>query len=111
MEESVRVLKPGGIAIHTTEFNYTKEDETIDNWPTVLFRKKDFMELAERLELKGYSLPPISFNVGSTPIDWFIDVPPYPYNSEYYDQNLHPPHLKVTIDGFPATCFGITVQK
>jgi SAM-dependent methyltransferase len=118
VEQSLKVLKPGGIAIHTTEFNYASDDETIDNWPTVLFRRKDFEQLAERLKLQGYKVPDLSFDVGSSPIDWFIDLPPYPHDvppspsrSKYYDKSMNPAHLKLMVDGFPTTCYGIIAQK
>jgi hypothetical protein len=105
-------LKPGGIAVHTTEFNFHSDDETIDNWGTVLFRKRDFLKLYDRLKSLGAIVPEISFDVGQQPIDAFIDTPPYyPGQSDYYIESLKTPHLKLVIDGFPSTCYGISFQK
>jgi SAM-dependent methyltransferase len=112
VERSGALLAPGGVAVHTTEFNYASEERTIDHWPTVLFRKKDFERLAGRLTALGYDVPPVEFHVGSTPVDFFIDVPPYPQHKEtYYQTELGSLHLKLMIDGFPATCYGLSFRK
>lgn len=102
IENSLDSLKPGGVAVHTTEFNFTYPDRTIDNWMTVLFRRKDFEEIAARLEAKGHKVAPLNFDVGDQPMDRFIDLPPY---------HLPSTHLKLSVDGYPSTCFGITVEK
>lgn len=111
VENSGKLLKAGGIAVHTTEYNYSSNDQTIDNWGTVLFRRKDFESLAERLINGGYRIPSLDFDVGSTPMDQFIDVPPYPGHRSFLDSNLSPLHLKLLVDGFPATCFGLNFSR
>jgi len=110
IEESLRVLKPGGIAVHTTEFNYTSDDMTVDNWPTVLFRKRDFEEIFTRLSKAGNQPLNPCFEVGSGVLDGFIDLPPFSFE-ESWDKISKEPHLKLCIDGFPATCFGLVVKK
>jgi SAM-dependent methyltransferase len=117
IENSLETLKPGGIALHTTEFNYTETDHTIDNHPTVLFLRRHFIELANRLEEKGHIVTPLDFEVGNNPLDNFIDLPPFDFNEflEYKpiseSMNYRLGHLKLSVDGFPATCFGFKVQK
>src|SRR5262249_26806827 len=37
-------MKPGGVGVHTTEFNLSSDTDTIDNDHTVLFRKSDIEE-------------------------------------------------------------------
>lgn len=112
VERTGRLLKPGGMAVHTTEFSYTDNERTIDHWPTVLFRRRDFELLAERLRARGYELPPLDFDVGSTPVDFFVDIPPYPqHKSEYYQSELSALHLKLLVDGFPATCYGLSFRR
>lgn len=115
VENSVNTLKPGGVAVHTTEFNFMRDDVTIDNWPTVLFQRRHFIELARRLEAKGHKVAPLDFNVGADPLDRFIDVPPFSQNlpqhmREMWDDQGYP-HIKLSVDGFPCTCFGIIVTK
>lgn len=112
VERTGRLLKPGGVSVHTTEFSYTSNNETIDHWGTVLFRRRDFEQLADRLRSHGYVLPPIDFDVGATPVDFFIDIPPYPqHKSAYYQSELSALHLKLLVDGFPATCYGVAFQR
>jgi SAM-dependent methyltransferase len=112
VERTGRLLKPGGVSVHTTEFNYTSNDDTIDNWGTVLFRRRDFEQLADRLRTQGYELPPVGFDVGATPVDQFIDIPPYPQHKQaYYHSELNALHLKLLVDGFPATCYGLSFRR
>lgn len=101
IERSIDCLKPGGWAIHTTEFNTASNTDTIDNLGTVLFRKRDFQTLAARLKAKGHKVVPFDFNVGDGPIDRFIDVPPYRAQ----------PHLHMVLSGFSTTSFGIIVRR
>jgi hypothetical protein len=107
IENTGKLLKSGGISAHTTEFNYSRAD-TIDNWGTVLFRKQDFEALAIRLST--YTLPLIDFNVGENPVDSFIDMPPYAWH-EGHNEKLNHCHLKLMVDGFPSTCFGVSFKK
>ncbi len=112
---SLKTLRPGGIAIHTTEFNFVDGRGTVDNWPTVLPQRKHFMDLADRLAKEGHELAQLDFDVGSKPLDQFIDVPPYPGDPngilEHFGTNRSFPHLKLSIDGFASTCFGLIVKK
>jgi hypothetical protein len=57
-------------------------------------------------------VPEIDFSVGDDPIDWFIDLPPFPWDKGHYSNDLpSDPHLKLSVDGFPCTCFGIVIRK
>ena len=114
IENSLHTLRSGGIAIHTTEFNYLDDEHTIDDWPTVLFQKRHFRELAERLESQGHRVAPLDFDVGNKPLDTFIDLPPYHHNWNSYQRDIWKDeiqHIKVSVDGFAVTCFGIIIRK
>jgi hypothetical protein len=119
VENSLKVLKPGGIAVHTTEFNYLSDDLTIDDWPTVLFLRKHFEELAVRLSSKGHRMLGPDFDIGSGVLDRFIDTPPYvvgdggwfKFSAEQWGNSNQAGHLKLTVDGFPCTCFAVVVIK
>lgn len=114
IERSIATLKSGGVAVHTTEFNYLNDKETIDNWDTVLFQRRHFQGLRERLMAKGHTVLPLDFNIGSKPMDKFIDLPPYLHD---WDEPMrrewaaHLNHLKLSVDGFACTCFGLIVVK
>jgi 2-polyprenyl-3-methyl-5-hydroxy-6-metoxy-1,4-benzoquinol methylase len=114
VKNSMKTLRPGGVSVHTTEFNFTNNERTIDNWPTVLFQRRHFERLARDLEAMGHTVAPMSFDVGDLPLDKFIDIPPYLQNwtkemKESWSENA--PHIKLTVDGFPVTCFGIVIRK
>ncbi|HTV33969.1 MAG TPA: methyltransferase domain-containing protein [Methylocella sp.] len=110
---AMHTLRPGGVAVHTTEFNFLEDRKIMDKWPTVLFQRTHFEELAERLQADGHKVATLDFDVGTKPLDRFIDMPPYPHNCPAH---LRPwmdeaAHIKVSIDGFVSTCFGLIVWK
>ena len=115
IENAMATLRPGGLAVHTTEFNFGNDARTIDNWPTVLFQRRHFEEIARRLRAAGHRVAPLDFDVGHEPLDRFIDVPPY--HSDWNDalksawENDGTPHIKLTIDGFASTCYGLVIER
>ncbi len=97
---SLECLKPGGIAVHTTEFNISSNEETLTFGGTVLFRQKDFVEMGERVRKAGGKME-LNFNLGTQPMDRFYDVPPY---SEFN-------HLRLQLDQYLTTSFGVIITK
>jgi len=100
-ENSVKCLKPGGIAVHTTELNLSSNSNTLDKGGTVIFRRRDFEALAERLMAQGHEVMPITFDSGDSDLDRFIDLPPYSSDS----------HLKLQLLRWVSTSFGMVVRK
>lgn len=100
-EKSLECLAPGGLAVHTTEINLTSNDNTLDEGNTVLFRRRDFEELARRLIAQGHEVMPITFDSGDKDLDRVIDLPPY----------ANDPHLKLALMRWVSTSFGLTVRK
>jgi 2-polyprenyl-3-methyl-5-hydroxy-6-metoxy-1,4-benzoquinol methylase len=112
VENAMRTLKPGGVAVHTTEFNYLSEEETIDSGPTVLFLRKHFLELKRRLEARGHQVGELDFATGSDVLDRFIDIPPYTWDGA--SEGIwggQPEHLKMTVGRFPCTCYGLAIRR
>jgi hypothetical protein len=101
IENSLATLKPGGFAVHTTEFNLSSNDETLAHGGTVLFRQRDMEELSRRLAAKGHIMAPLDLDRGQGLLDRYIDMPPY----------RQEPHLKLALEGFEATSIGIVVQR
>lgn len=101
IERSVQCLKPGGWAIHTTEYNISSNGETVDHMETVLFRRRDFEELAERLRAQGHFVAPIDWDPGEEPLDRYYDIAPF----------KEQPHLKMALSGFGVTSIGFIVQR
>ena len=100
-ENSLKCLKPGGIAVHTTELNLSSNNVTLDHKNTVIFRRRDFEELAERLIAAGHEVMPITFDSGDSELDRVIDLPPY----------SHDHHLKLLLMRWVTTSFGMVVRK
>jgi 2-polyprenyl-3-methyl-5-hydroxy-6-metoxy-1,4-benzoquinol methylase len=98
---SLKTLKPGGFAIHTTEINLSSDDDTLDNDITVLYREKDLGGLIEGLKAQGHYCEPLLIHHGSQPIDGFIDMPPY----------LSDPHLRIAMGKYVTTSVGIITRK
>jgi hypothetical protein len=100
VEESLRCVRPGGLSVHTTEYNLSSSDDTLDRGRTVLFRRRDIEQLASRLRARGHEVSAIDFNAGDGILDGFVDVPPY----------RHAPHLRLLLERYTSTCFGLVVR-
>jgi SAM-dependent methyltransferase len=107
-ENSLRTLKPGGVAVHTTEFTLD-EGETIDNNPTVLYQAGHLIEFADQMRSKGYEVVQYDFNAGSGILDRLVDLPPWTH--ELYIPPQHHAHLKLNLDGFTCTSIGMIIKK
>jgi len=114
IETSLDTVRPGGVSVHTTEFNFSDDQRTIDDWRTVLFQKRHFLELKARLEARGHIMAPLDFDVGDKPLDRFIDLPPYLHDWSPHRRSLwghDHNHIKMAFRGFACTSFGLIVQK
>ncbi|HKD30702.1 MAG TPA: hypothetical protein VKC66_32940 [Xanthobacteraceae bacterium] len=99
---------------HTTEYNYANDNAAIDNWGTVLFQRQHFDELAEQLSATGHRVADFDFSVGDKILDRFIYLPPFSHDMTSFQQahwGRDNNHIKVAVDGFAATCFGLIIQK
>jgi hypothetical protein len=77
IEKSMQCLAPGGIAVHTTEYNLEPGDDTISEGGTVAFQARHFEDLARRLARSGHSMSPFTDGERGPGIyDYLIDVPP-----------------------------------
>jgi hypothetical protein len=102
LENQLKTLKPGGWAIHTTEFNISSDDVTLDNDPnTVIFRKKDIEFIIDRLKNEGHFVEELDFSLGGLPEDYYVDL--FPYKQDI--------HLRLQIDQYVATSIGLIIQK
>lgn len=94
-------LKPGGWAVHTTEYNVSSNDATIETPDLSLFRRRDIEELVRRLQTHGHSVAPVSFAYGDHEYDRTIAQPPY-------ESAIH---LKLSVLEFEATSLLLIIQK
>lgn len=78
IEASLACLRPGGFAVHTTEFNLSSDSDTLDSKNLSFYRRKDIIGIAERLLSHGHHLV-LNFTRGSRPADFHVDRAPYGY--------------------------------
>jgi Methyltransferase domain len=97
---SLKCLKPGGIAVHTTEFNLSSNFTTLEAHNLVLFRRFDIEALIAAVSKAGARLLPVNLNPGNEPIDRHYDVPPYAN-----------PHLRIQLDRYVFTSIGLIAIK
>ena len=100
VEQSLKTLKPGGLAIHTTEFNLSSNEATFEQPTLSLFRKQDIEALCDRLISAGHRPWPLNFHPGTGPADAYIDLPPYGM-----------PHLKLEVASYVTTSIGLVIEK
>lgn len=100
IENSLDCVKPGGLIVHTTEFNLDSNEETVENKALSIFRRKDIERLLRKLASAGHEVFPLNLWPGDDMLDKYFDLPPYSL-----------PHLKLQLDGFTMTSLGIIVRK
>jgi hypothetical protein len=93
-----KTLKPGGVAVHTTELNLTSDSETVG---LSLYRRRDILALIGELERRGHQVTPLALDPGATAIDYYVDLPLY----------SHDRHIKIQLDRFVTTSVGIVARK
>ena len=100
VENAMACLKPGGLAVHTTEFNVGSNDVTHSEGGTVIYRRQDIDGLVQRLRKSGHQIK-VEYNFGDQPADYNVDVPPY----------THDVHLKLHLMGHTTTSIGLVIRK
>ena len=101
LHNQLRTLKPGGWAIHTTEYNISSNDFTQDFNDTVVYRKKDIERVVGELRAGGHFVEELDFSLGGMPEDFQVDFLPH-------RQQVH---LKLQLDRFVVSSFGLIIQK
>ena len=90
------LLKPGGVGVHTTEFNVSSNAETLATGGTVLYRRRDIEELDGALRRHGFRLAQPDFFPGQDSSDELYDIPPY-------GPDTGRDHIKLLLSGFVTT--------
>jgi hypothetical protein len=77
IERSLSTVVPGGIAVHTTEYNVSSNEDTVEAGPCVVYRERDIREIVEKLEDAGHEVAALDLSPGEGALDQYIDLPPY----------------------------------
>ena len=100
---SLKCIKPGGLAVHTTEYT-TARNRTVTHGSTVYYRKSDIFDLAQRLAAEGHRLE-LNLSTGSSWRDWYLDIAPYRQKN----------HLKLVVSKqgklLVGTSIGLIIRK
>lgn len=94
-------VNPGGLLVHTTELNCRSDGKTLDSGSIVIYRRGDFIRLAEQLGAEGHQVRPLNFNLGEDELDCYVDQEPY---------NMRR-HLRLRLGGHVTTSFGLIIRK
>lgn len=94
-------LKPGGVAVHTTEFNLSSNHRTITEGETVIFRRSDIESLVRRLRAAGHFVEPLDLTYDGVP----------QVGSPRYSDPGQSNHLQLQLGPYLATSIGLIVRK
>lgn len=100
IENSLKCVKPGGIVVHTTEFNVSSNDHTVEEGATVFYRRKDLESFVRYMRLQGFRMR-VNYFTGNEPKDTTNDQPPYGNES----------HLKLQVGAYVITSVGLIIKK
>jgi hypothetical protein len=96
-----KTLRIGGVACHTTEFNFSSNGDTFEAPDLALYRRRDLEQLCTTLSARGHIVEPLNIEWGDLPADDFIDEDPWPQHV----------HLKLRWGPYVATSLGIVVRR
>lgn len=97
---SFELLQPGGVAVHTTEFNMDSDWTTIGVGSDSIFRRCDLERIAKEIRSRGGRVQ-LDFREGDLPADQYVDRPPF--KGEV--------HLRLELFGYRCTSFGLILEK
>jgi SAM-dependent methyltransferase len=101
LQNQLKTLKPGGWAVHTTEFNISSDESTIKTGDTVVFRRRDLDMIVKRLRQMGHYVEELDYSLGNSKEDFQVDYLPH-------QQKVH---LKLQLGDYIVTSIGLIIQK
>lgn len=102
IEHSLKTLKPGGIAVHTTEFNLSSDDDTIESRDLSLYRRRDIDAFIAKMTAKGYITSPVDWELGEGFAETVVDLPPFGRGE---------PHIRLKAGQYDTTSIGLIIER
>ncbi len=102
IENSLRTLRRGGIAVHTTEFNLSSNLDTIESDGLSIYRRNDIYEFLTKMTNQGFVVSPIDWKPGEGFAELVVDMPPFGRGE---------PHIRLKAANYDVTSVGIIIQK
>jgi len=100
IRNSLKCLRPGGVAVHTTEFNLGSATETLEEGTSVVYRESDLLAFQAEMTAAGHTMT-LNLNPGDRPTDRMIDR----------DRNADI-HLRLYVKNkILATSIGLCIRK
>jgi SAM-dependent methyltransferase len=99
IQRAMACLRPGGLAVHTTEFNLDSDTGTVMAGETVVYRRQDLARLGAALGAAGHHSEPFEVPPPTGVLDSYIDIRPYQYAA-----------LLLRIGGYRATSAVVVAQ-
>lgn len=108
--EACRMLKPGGIAVHTTELELAPQAETRDYGHCAVYRLADLTAFGERLAAEGFEADFNFYVAMETPRDRWISMAAQPEGAGAFP-DVGGAHLKLALHDSVTTSFGLLVRR
>ncbi|XRB07674.1 methyltransferase [Pycnococcus provasolii] len=108
VRRSSMLLKPGGVAVHTVEFNLGSNDATVKTGQTAIWRKQDVEKMIRMIEDEGLEIAgEPCYAVGTDTLDLQPDLcstrcPTHPNHTDV---------IKIMLAGYPVTSLGFVVTR
>jgi SAM-dependent methyltransferase len=101
LKGAAELLKPGGVAVHTTELNMSSLDDLFDDGGMVIFREQDLRRIDREMRANRCCIENLDLEIGSEPMDVGYDVAPY----------NNGPHVKIQLCGHIVTSALLICRK
>lgn len=102
VKNAMSFLRPGGVAVHTTEYNVTSNDDTLFDGGAVIYRRRDIEDLERSLRRMQHGMEWPDFEPGTHPYDLYYDEAPF------FTKGL--PHVKLLQADFVCTSYAVVVN-
>jgi SAM-dependent methyltransferase len=101
--EAMRLVRPGGVAVHTTEYNVSSNTDTVEHGNNVIYRKQDIEKLEYSLRSHASALERVDYHAGTHRYDIDYDYPPYFMHGRK--------HAKLLLHSYVSTSILIIIHK